>query len=85
MLSHEDEQKLIGRALVHQSPPRMSFMDWWPCVDVELHALGCWSDSVWGEAYWRYHQNRSMTPRECAAAILAEREATKAASGKAAP
>lgn len=71
-----EEQDLIGKLLVHTPRPRAPFPDWWHCVDVELHALGCWSDSTWGETAWRYREHRAMTPKECAVAVLAERAAS---------
>ena len=53
---------------------RLPFMSWWHHVNVELHARGCWSDSIWSETHWRYQERRTMTPSECAVAILKDRE-----------
>jgi hypothetical protein len=53
---------------------RMEFMDWWHCVNVELHTRGVWNDAVWGETNWRYREHRNMTPAQCVDAVLKDRE-----------
>lgn len=58
-----------------QANRRMEFMDWWHCVNVDLRARGVWSDAVWGETNWRYREHSSMTPKQCAEAVLADRKA----------
>lgn len=52
---------------------RQDFMSWWHAVDVDLHARGIWSDTMFGETRPLYDAFRHMTPTEAADRILADR------------
>lgn len=70
-LTHAAEQALIGKLLMHQ-PERPSFATWWSAVNVHLQHAGA-ADANLGDVAWRYRERTSMTPGQCAAAVLAER------------
>ena len=72
-LTHSAEQALIGKLLMHQ-PKRLKLMDWWQDVNAHLQQADA-AEATWGDVAWRYRERTSMTPEQCAAAVMAERAA----------
>ena len=70
-LTRTAEQALIGKLLMHQ-PDRPSFVTWWSAVNAHLQHAGA-AEANLGDVAWRYRERTSMTPEQCAAAVLAER------------